>query len=70
MTSAPTGAAIHPDCAAAVRDAAALCAQLGHHVEETTLPLSGEMVTECFVTVWTIGVAWTVAPSRPRASSR
>ena len=59
-TTAPTGSAIRPDCVAAVRDAAALCASLGHHVAEISLPISGEMVTECFVTVWTTGVAWTV----------
>src|SRR5207249_2989543 len=59
-TTAPTGAAIGPDCVAAVRDAATLCASLGHHVDEISLPISGEMVTECFVTVWTTGVAWTV----------
>jgi amidase len=59
-STAPTGSAIHPDCVAAVRDAAALCASLGHHVDEISLPVSGEMVTECFVAVWTTGVAWTV----------
>jgi len=58
--TAPTGAAIGPDCVAAVHDAATLCASLGHHVDEISLPISGEMVTECFVTVWTTGVAWTV----------
>ena len=59
-TTAPTGATIHPECVAAVHDTARLCASLGHHVEEISLPISGEMVTECFVTVWTVGVAWTV----------
>ncbi|HEV8143359.1 MAG TPA: amidase [Methylomirabilota bacterium] len=59
-TASPTGSAIHPDCVAAVRDAAALCASLGHHVDEISLPVSGEMVTDCFVTVWTTGVTWMV----------
>jgi amidase len=59
-TSAPTGVAIHPDCVAALRDAAALCAGLGHHVEEAAPALSGELITECFITVWTSGVAWQV----------
>jgi len=59
-TTAPTGSAIHPDCIAAVRDAAALCASLGHHVDEISLPVAGEMVMECFVAVWTTGVAWMV----------
>jgi amidase len=60
VTESPTGVAIHPDCIAAVRDAAALCASLGHDVDDATLPVSGEMLIDCFVTVWTIGVAWTV----------
>ena len=34
MTRSFSGAAIHADCDAAVRDAAAACAALGHHVEE------------------------------------
>ena len=59
-TTAPTGSTIHRDCVAAVQDAATLCASLGHRVDEISLPLSGEMVTECFITVWTTGVAWTV----------
>ncbi len=59
-TTAPTGVAIHPDCVAAVRDAATLCRDLGHEVEEAALPVSGEMMTECFITIWTTGVAWTV----------
>ena len=59
-TAAPTGVPIHPDCVAAVRETAHLCAGLGHDVDEVSLPVSGEMVTECFVTVWTVGVAWTV----------
>jgi amidase len=59
-TTAPTGVPIDADCVAAVRDAAALCASLGHHVEEASPPVSGELVTEAFVTVWTVGVAWSV----------
>jgi amidase len=59
-TTAPTGAAIHPDCVAAVHDAARLCGELGHHVEEAAPSLSGEMLTECFVTIWTSSVAWSV----------
>jgi amidase len=59
-TTAASGVPIHPDCVAAVRDAAALCADLGHHVDEAGPLLSGEMLMECFVSIWTTGVAWTV----------
>ena len=59
-TAAPTGAPIHAEVVTAVQDAAKLCASLGHHVDEIALPISGEMMTECFVAVWTTGVAWTV----------
>jgi len=59
-TAAASGVPIHPDCVAAVRDAAALCADLGHHVDEAGPVLSGEMLMECFVSIWTTGVAWTV----------
>lgn len=34
--TAPTGVAVHPDCVAAVEDAARLCAALGHEVEEAS----------------------------------
>lgn len=32
---------VHPECTAAVEKAAALCASLGHSVEEVTLPIDG-----------------------------
>jgi amidase len=34
----PNGSPVHPDCVAAVRDAAALCESLGHDVVERDLP--------------------------------
>lgn len=34
----PNGTPVHPDCVAAVRDAAALCESLGHDVDERDLP--------------------------------
>ncbi|WP_443115033.1 amidase [Herbaspirillum seropedicae] len=41
----------HPDCSEAVQRTAALCQQLGHHVEETCLPVDG---LEFYDTVFTI----------------
>jgi len=37
-TAAMQAPGIDPECAAAVRDAARLCQELGHHVEEATIP--------------------------------
>jgi amidase len=59
-TEAATGAKVHPDCEAAVRDAAALCADLGHEVEEAALPVAGEFVVGPFITVWCAGAAMAV----------
>ena len=47
------GAPIDPDCAAAVRDAAALLADLGHHVEEAA-PVCP---VEAMMAAWTVIVA-------------
>jgi amidase len=41
----------HPDCIEAVQKTAALCEQLGHHVEETALPLEA---LEFYDTIFTI----------------
>jgi len=59
-TAAATGASVHPDCEAAVRDAAALCADLGHEVEEAELPVDGEFIVGPFITVWSAGAAMAV----------
>jgi len=56
----PTGTPVHPDCVAAVRDAAKLCADLGHHVEEAAPAINAEQITQAFVAVFTAGVAMTV----------
>ncbi|MBM3516547.1 MAG: amidase [Alphaproteobacteria bacterium] len=41
-TSAPYGAATHPDCLAAAAAAAKLCGELGHHIEEAAWPLPAD----------------------------
>jgi amidase len=46
------GRSVHPECVAAVQDAAKLCASLGHHVEEATPRFNrDEMVRAYFVQV-------------------
>lgn len=56
-TRAPNGVPVHPDCVAAVQDAAALCASLGHEVEEADLPIEGTAFIEAFARVFACGVA-------------
>ena len=45
------GRSVHPDCVAAVKDAAALLASLGHHVEEAAPPVDRQAWAVAFVTV-------------------
>ena len=59
-TTAPTGVPVHTDCVAAVEDAAKLCEELGHEVEEAAPQLNGEMLVNAFMTIWSAGNAWTV----------
>jgi amidase len=54
-TATLSGAAAHPDCVAAVADAARLCEQLGHHVEEASPPVDAAMFTMMFTAVWAAG---------------
>jgi Asp-tRNA(Asn)/Glu-tRNA(Gln) amidotransferase A subunit family amidase len=46
QTESFNGSAVHPDCAAAARDAASLCEELGHVVEERPLQVDVEVVGE------------------------
>ena len=46
------GTPIHPDCIAAVQDAAKLCADLGHEVEEASLPVNRELIAKAFMILW------------------
>ena len=48
---------LHPDCVAAVRDAAKLCADLGHEVEEASPPVFAELLTKAFTMLWEAGAA-------------
>ncbi len=57
---APLGTPVHPDCVAAVEDAAKLCADLGHEVVEAAPTLNGEMIVKSFMALWAAGNLWTV----------
>jgi amidase len=50
-TQTLTGTPLHADCVAAVKDAAGLCADLGHEVAEATLKLDPEMLSQRTVSV-------------------
>ncbi len=52
----------HPDCVAAVEDAAALCSELGHEVVEASPSLGGDgMLAQAFTVVWSSSVVSTMA---------
>jgi len=60
-TAAPNGAPVHPDCAAAVREGAQICADLGHEVVPDVAPaLDGQALGRAFTVAWAAGCAWTV----------
>ena len=54
----PIGAPVHADCARAVEEAAVLCGELGHEVEEAAPELDGQLLYESFLAVWLAGHAW------------
>jgi len=58
--AAATDVPVHADCVSAVRDAAALCADLGHEVVEAAPAVSGDLVTGAFMTLWSAGCASTI----------
>ncbi|MDP9225184.1 MAG: amidase family protein, partial [Actinomycetota bacterium] len=53
----PMKASVDPDCVAAVANAAALCEQLGHHVEEAGPALDPTRLGDAFDVVWTAGIS-------------
>ena len=61
-TKTATGVPVHPDCVAAVRDAAELCSGLGHEVEEAapTISMDGQKLNQTFITAYSAWQAKTV----------
>ena len=59
-TKAAIDVTVHADCVQAVKDAAKLCAELGHVVEETTLPGNAEMLFNAFSVLWSAGIGSTL----------
>ncbi len=57
-TQAPTGVAVHPDCVSAVKDAAALCTDLGHELVEASPSTDAQVFTQAFIAAWAAGAAW------------
>jgi amidase len=51
---------VHPDCVSAVHEAAKLCVELGHQVEEVVPLLNRELVTQSFMVLWSAGCSWTI----------
>ncbi len=56
--AAPSGAPVHGDCVAAVREVAALCESLGHGVEEASPTFDSASMSRAFVDVVAAGCAF------------
>ncbi|MFM2420690.1 MAG: hypothetical protein RL385_5413 [Pseudomonadota bacterium] len=63
-TRSPIGSEVHPDAMAAVESAAALLADLGHHVEEAAPEIDGMALAMDFCAVWFAQLAFHVAHTR------
>jgi amidase len=60
-TRAATGVPVHPECERAVHDTAALCAELGHTVEEAAPTFDDVTLTRAFITLYAASAAKNVA---------
>jgi amidase len=54
-TAAPAGIPANPDCVSAVRSAASLCNDLGHHMTEVGYEVPWHLLAQCFMTLWAAG---------------
>jgi amidase len=59
-TDTPVDVTVHADCVQAVKEAAKLCTDLGHEVEEKSLPLNAEMLINAFNVLWSAGTGSTI----------
>jgi amidase len=59
-TQSPTGGAVHPDCVAAVKDAAALCRDLGHDVVEAGPDVAGDALARNFIPIFSVAATWSI----------
>ncbi|OGR83112.1 MAG: amidase [Elusimicrobia bacterium RIFCSPHIGHO2_02_FULL_57_9] len=59
-TGSQNGLAMHPDCLRAVKDAASLCAQLGHQVGEAAPKFDGPWLVERFKVLRSVECAWQI----------
>ncbi len=59
-TTAITDVPVHEDCVKAVREAAALCTDLGHEMEEISLKIDGELMARALFIAWSAGCAWII----------
>ncbi|GLW71412.1 6-aminohexanoate-cyclic-dimer hydrolase [Kitasatospora phosalacinea] len=60
----------HPDCAEAVREAARLCAELGHEVVEDAPEVGMAELADAFLDVWAAGVSSAVTGQGAAAGGR
>jgi amidase len=60
ITKALTDVTVHADCVQAVEEAAKLCSELGHMVEETTLPINADLLFNAFSVLWSAGTGATL----------
>ncbi len=61
----PGDVSLHPECRAAVEQAAALAAEMGHLVEEVTLPVDYNELRENMIIIVASSMADTLAPGNP-----
>ncbi len=59
-TSPMSASTVHSDCVDAVTDTAALCAELGHEVEEAGADLDGDTISQAFIALFAAGCTWSM----------